>query len=331
MADIDTGALYERFPYPSPEVEGALIRDTAIAIALLLEDDRLQNWRVLDLGCGTGHRLVALALQYPDAQFTGIDPSKRSLDVARELADRNGVTNVRFVHGAIPELVLPETFDLIVSTGVLHHIPRPEEGVRWAVEHLVADGLFYLWLYGALGEHSRMLDRELVHLLAGESGDGPDLETVRALGLKLSRTRYGATSEGGGATQRVQSSLDADAYLNPIVQPLTFAEVADLFHGLPVDWVAAFGVNVEDEGKLIDLGGLDGDSMFSVSPESLFDDAELRKRFDALRPLDRARALELRLRPTGISVVAGRGSSLEDCVPRMRGNILVRPSGAPDV
>jgi SAM-dependent methyltransferase len=324
MADnTDTRALYERFPYPSPDVRGELIKDTAIGIAFLLEDDELRDWQILDLGCGTGHRLVALALQYPLANFTGIDASERSLELARELADRHGAANIQFVHGAVPGLPLSGTFDLIVSTGVLHHIPDPKAGLRWAVEHLDPDGLLYLWLYGALGEYSRMLDRELVHLLAGEAADGPDLDTVHALGLQLSRTRYGPTSEGGGTDPQVQSVLDADAYLNPIVKPVTFADIPGLFRDLPVDWVAAFGVNVDGDSKLVDFAGVEKDGHFTVGPGELFDTPELRDRFASLSPLDRARALELRLRPTGLSLVAGRGTALEDCFPRLRANILL--------
>jgi SAM-dependent methyltransferase len=325
----DTRALYERFPYPSPDVDGELIVDTAVGIAFLLADEDLEDWRVLDLGCGTGHRLVALALQYPLAEFTAVDASERSLRLARELAERHGAANIRFVHGAVPGLVLDDTFDLIVSTGVLHHLPEPKAGLRWAVEHLDRDGLLYVWLYGALGEYGRMLDRELVHLLAGPSAAGPDLDTVRALGLRLSRVRYGPTAEGGGTDPRVQSVLDADAYLNPIVKPVTFADVPELFDTLPVDWVAAFGVNTDGGSRLIDFAGLDAGNLFAVGAEELFDDPELRRRFDRLTPLDRARALELRLRPTGLSIVAGRGGALEDCFPRLRANILLGTASPP--
>jgi SAM-dependent methyltransferase len=299
-----------------------LIQDTAIGVACLLADDRLADWEILDLGCGTGHRLIPLARQYPHAHFTGLDASEHSLSVARDLAERHGATNVEFVHGPVPDVAVETSFDLIVSTGVLHHMPGPAAGLAWAVNHLVDDGLLYLWFYGALGEHNRMLDRELVHLLARESGADPDMATVRALGLQLSRTRYGATADGGDPSAAVQSVVDADAYLNPIVQPVTFAEVVDVCRGQAVDWVAAFGVNVDQDGKLVDFGGVDPNRHLTVQAKDLFDDPELCRRYDALPPLARVRALELRLRPTGITVVAGRGTALEDCLPRVAGNIL---------
>ncbi|MGB3442829.1 MAG: class I SAM-dependent methyltransferase [Actinophytocola sp.] len=319
-----TRELYEEYPYPSPDPSGPLIHDTAFGVACMLDDDRLDGWEVLDLGCGTGHRLIPLALQYPHARFTGLDASEQSLTVARHLADRHGATNVRFVRGSVPDADLDTGFDLVVSTGVLHHLPDPRAGLTWAVDHLVEDGLLYLWFYGALGEHNRMLERELVHLLAEKPGAMPDLDTVHALGFRLSRTRYGPTADGGGSTP-VQSVVDADAYLNPIVTPVTFAEVFEMCTGQALDWVAAFGVNLELDSKLIDFGARDPNRHLTVRGDDLFDDPDLRGRYEALPPRDRVRVLELCLRPTGITVVAGRGTSVADCAPRVEANILGKP------
>jgi SAM-dependent methyltransferase len=319
-----TRELYEVYPYPSPDPSGPLIHDTALGVACLLEDDRLAGWEVLDLGCGTGHRLVPLALQYPHARFTGFDASEQSLAVGRDLAERHGATNIEFVHGSVPDARVDTEFDLVVSTGVLHHLPDPRAGLAWAVDHLVEDGLLYLWFYGALGEHDRMLERELVHLLAEKPGERPDLDTVRALGLRLSCTRYGPTADGGDSAL-VQSVVDADAYLNPVVTPVTFAEVFEMCAGQALDWVAAFGVNLEQDSKLVDFGSREPNRHLTVRDADLFDDAELRGRYEALPPVDRVRVLELCLRPTGITVVAGRGESIVDCVPRVEANILGSP------
>jgi hypothetical protein len=253
---------------------------------------------------------------------TGLDASEHSPAEARELAGRHGATNVRFLHGSVPDVAVDTSFDLIVSTGVLHHMHGPRAGLAWAVDHLVDDGLLYLWFYGALGEHNRMLDRGLVHLLAREPGADPDLATVRALGLRLSRIRYGATADSGDPSAEVQEVIDADAYLNPIVTPMTFAETVELCHGQAIDWVAALSVNVEQDSKLVDFGGMDPNRHLTVRSEDLFDDPELCARYDALPPAARVRALELRLSPTGITVIAGRGRALEDCLPRVAGNIF---------
>ena len=76
---------------------------------------------------------------------------------------------------------------------------------------------------------------------------------------------------------------------------------------------------------LVDLAGeeaeTNGGAVF-VRPEDLFDRPALRHRVRELGNLDRLRAIELRLRPTGFEVLAGRGAGLDRCVPRIAGNLL---------
>ncbi|WEV29236.1 class I SAM-dependent methyltransferase [Streptomyces sp. 71268] len=320
--------LYERFPYPSPTAESGLLHDVANAMGFLLADGRLGERRVLDAGCGTGHRLVALAKGHPEARFVGVDASAASLAVARALADRHGVRNVEFRQGLVPGLTLPETFDLVVCTGLVHHLPDPRAGLRWLVERLADDGLLYLWLYHALGEHDRLLDRELVRLLDDASGTGSGLETVRALGLTLAEGRYGANSESA-ATAETRHVIDADAYLHPVVHAWRFGDLPGLLAGLDLDWVSAFSVNYEGGSRFVDLAGLEDDPYLCVTgAESL--PYELADRLTGLSNPRQLQVLELRLRPTGFSLAAGRGDSLRQCAPRVAGSrFLDRRTTAP--
>jgi SAM-dependent methyltransferase len=315
----DVRRLYENFPYPSPDEEVQLIHDVAGGIGLLLPGDDLAGRHVLDAGCGTGHRLVALARRYPRARFLGLDPSASSLAVARGLAARHGAGNVEFVRGGIPETPLPMRFDLVVCSGVVHHMSDPAGGMAWLAGQLTDDGLLYVWLYHALGEHDRMLDRELVRLLAK---DDTDIPLVRSLGITLSSTRYGASATSGAPAGQEQDVLDADAYLNPVVRPVRFADIPGLVAGAELDWCAVFGINTDGGGSLVDLGGDAAGRELFVSPEDLVTDPAARERVAGLSPLDRARLIELVIRPTGISLVAGRGSAMAGCAPHIRHNVL---------
>jgi ubiquinone/menaquinone biosynthesis C-methylase UbiE len=74
---------------------------------------------VLDFGCGTG--LVSLRLAPLVRSVTGADSSSGMLEVFREKADRQGLTNVRTVHledGA----TLSGSYDLVISSMTFHHI-----------------------------------------------------------------------------------------------------------------------------------------------------------------------------------------------------------------
>jgi SAM-dependent methyltransferase len=317
--------LYEMFPYPSPEV-GIEVGDGVVNdMPFILADNRLDGWHVLDAGCGTGHILVALALRYPKAHFIGVDACPSSLDSARRLAESHGADNVEFVLGSIPDLDLSKKFDLIICFGVIHLMPDPQAGLHWLGEHLADDGLLHLWLYHALGEHGRMLDRELVQLFTSVDEGKSAMETVRALGVTLSLTQYGLPVDwpASGMSTASKDVMDADAFLNPIVEPMRFTDVPALFEGLNMTWVAADRIYFDGGIKFIDLGGTESDNSLFISAEELFTDISLRQRVRSLDNLSRMQAIELRLRPAGFLLLAGRGDSLKRCVPRIRNNLLI--------
>jgi ubiquinone/menaquinone biosynthesis C-methylase UbiE len=79
--------------------------------------------RVLDVGCGTGILLGALAAAYSEAGLSGIDASPEMLGVARRrLGDRADLRQ-----GWAHELPWEDrSFDLVVCSSVLHYLRSPE-------------------------------------------------------------------------------------------------------------------------------------------------------------------------------------------------------------
>lgn len=94
---------------PRPETEHLV--EKALDLAA-----QFNGARILDVGTGSGAIAVALAHKLPDAQVTAVDISVAALDVARENAQRNGVTErIRFVEGDLLPAFADERFEIVVS------------------------------------------------------------------------------------------------------------------------------------------------------------------------------------------------------------------------
>ena len=108
---------------------------------------RGDEFRVLELGCSCGDNLVPLAMQHPKAEFVGIDASQRQIEMARDVAIRLGVSNVRFE--VMDILEFPdggEPFDYISSHGVYSWVPPVVRDKLLAIcrQHLKTNGIAYV-------------------------------------------------------------------------------------------------------------------------------------------------------------------------------------------
>ncbi len=149
---------YERYPYPDidPQTQRPqmLVSGHLQLMCKVIWGRKKspRGLRVLDAGCGTGSPLVAMALAYPDTHFTAVDFSENSLQKARQLAQRHQVQNVRFFHLPIQQLPqLGLTFDFVISSGVLHHLPEPHVGLKAIADVLHPQGAVSMMLYGKYG------------------------------------------------------------------------------------------------------------------------------------------------------------------------------------
>lgn len=84
--------------------------------------DGLPRGRVLEVGCGTGELLAAIASSSPGSSVTGLDPDGDALRIARQKLRDRGL-EARLVPGRAEVLPFEDgSFDLVVSSLMLHHL-----------------------------------------------------------------------------------------------------------------------------------------------------------------------------------------------------------------
>jgi SAM-dependent methyltransferase len=106
---------------------------------------------ILIAGCGTNQAAVFAYTNRP-AKVTAIDVSETSLKHQQYLKDKHGLHNLELHLLSIEELsTLGLDFDLIVSTGVLHHMAAPLTGMKALADCLRPDGAMGLMLYATYG------------------------------------------------------------------------------------------------------------------------------------------------------------------------------------
>lgn len=81
---------------------------------------------MLDVGCGTGTLAMSMARRVGRAgRVVGIDPGTEQIARTRSKAARRNLP-IEFQIGVIEQLAFPnQTFDVVLSTLMMHHLPAP--------------------------------------------------------------------------------------------------------------------------------------------------------------------------------------------------------------
>lgn len=158
LNDVVSGQ-YERWVYPEPiaDLPSWLTNnwqwfDPSHSHRLLWPDRaHASDLDILIAGCGTNQAAV-LAYTNPHAHVTAIDVSDASLAHHRWLKQKYQLDNLELHQMPIEDVdSLDRDFDLIVSTGVIHHLADPIAGLRALGRHLKPDGVIALMLYARYG------------------------------------------------------------------------------------------------------------------------------------------------------------------------------------
>ena len=166
----DVLKMYMSHPYPnySKEERRNIFAAELCRYRYLGLEKFLPGARVLDVGCGTGHRVIPLAMHFGVKEYVGIDHSSASLKVAADLAQELGFRDLTLAEGDLFDLPHPDnSFDVVISQGVLHHTSDPYRGFRELVRICRPGGLVNIFLYNKWNHWRHNMQKERVNRLAG--------------------------------------------------------------------------------------------------------------------------------------------------------------------
>ena len=155
-----------------------------------LVDDR--NPEVLIAGCGTGQHSIGTSQSIKGARILAVDLSMASLAYAKRKTIELDIEFIEYAQADLLKLAsLGRTFDVIESSGVLHHLENPFEGWEVLLSLLRPHGLMRLGFYSELARRDIVRVRNLI----SKEGIGSTSQEIRGyrknlLGLKDSEN-YG--------------------------------------------------------------------------------------------------------------------------------------------
>ncbi|MHA4133864.1 class I SAM-dependent methyltransferase [Bacillus cereus] len=119
------------------------IRNAHISWAEMVKNiTEIQNKQIIDIGCGGGIYTKELALMGAK-NVVGLDFSKEILQAAKE--NCNNFSNILFIHGDAHNIPYPnETFDIVISRAVIHHLQDIPTFLREASRILNKNGVLIL-------------------------------------------------------------------------------------------------------------------------------------------------------------------------------------------
>lgn len=185
---LEVRAFYEGHPYPPPI-------DDLDKYRLWKDPQRRRaefhlSWpsrtfgedlSILVAGCGTS-QAAKHAMRWPAARVTGIDFSETSVRCTQNLKRKYQLDNLQVRQLPLERARELETsFDQIVCTGVLHHLPDPDAGLSALRPLLKADAAMNIMVYAPYGRTGVYMLQEFCKRLGIGATDGEIRDLITAL------------------------------------------------------------------------------------------------------------------------------------------------------
>jgi len=181
--------FYERHPYPPPVASLDKYRRLSQDRQGRRADFHLvwpaQRYRedhsILVAGCGTS-QAAKYALRWPAAKITGVDFSAASVRYTEGLKRKYDLHNLEVRELPLERVSeLASTFDYIICTGVLHHLPDPDAALSALRDVLRPAGAMNIMVYAPYGRTGIYMLQELCRRVGIQPTDAGIRELVEVL------------------------------------------------------------------------------------------------------------------------------------------------------
>ncbi len=150
---------------PADDVGSLLDRSRRSLFLRRLDAAIAPTTRVLDCGCGTGQLAAFLALAGPNRQVFGMDGCRRSLELGEQFRADTEISNLQLVRADLFDLpIRPQSFDVVVSRGVVHHTPDPYRALAAVAGAVAPGGYLVIGFYESLARVAHRMRRALATL-----------------------------------------------------------------------------------------------------------------------------------------------------------------------
>ena len=207
---------YENYNYPEPvqDIEKELIEKN-----IVYYDDPTYNWHIifpekpfskdkisiLVAGCGTEQAAIIAKLS-PQHEVIGIDLSSNSLKHQQKLIDKHKINNLKLICGDFRKIKFDKKFDLIISTGVIHHLEDPGSALKYFYNNIKDDGAISLMVYGDKSTHASNEFRKLFFKLNFKQNK-ESIENIKKIYNKISPLHPGVIHSKNSSELKSDSGI----------------------------------------------------------------------------------------------------------------------------
>jgi SAM-dependent methyltransferase len=236
--------LYSEWVYPEPvcDIEQAVSKgwydfgDPSLIWSLYWSCKPYKSIDILIAGCGT-HQAAYYAFKNPNCNVVGIDISTKSLEHQQYLKSKHNLSNLSLEKLSILDIdkKFAKSFDLIVSTGVIHHIDDTQTALVNLKSCLKIDGRINLMVYGKYPRLGVYMMQHVFKILKLD---------ISHQGLGIAKSILQRIPEWHFVNEYIRKSGDlhsdagiADTFLNPIDKSFSVKDLFQLIDQADLEFV----------------------------------------------------------------------------------------------